>query len=95
MVLLTCCGWLKRFSFGDEGEIVKKHSEMGDMNPRELATIAPLIVLVFWMGLYPTFFLKYSEKSIEHLVQNKEEYRIPLQSSKEMKRPTIGDRREF
>ena len=38
------------------------------MNFRELATVAPLIVLVFWIGLYPKPFLKTFQASVEHLL---------------------------
>ncbi len=88
--------WMvKKVFFGADGEIIKKYPNMTDMNFREMATIIPLIILVFWMGLFPNFFLKYSAKSIEHLVQNKEEYRLQVQESSESQLPQIGDRREF
>jgi NADH-quinone oxidoreductase subunit M len=38
------------------------------MNFRELATVVPLIVLVFWIGLYPKPFLKTFDASVEHLL---------------------------
>jgi NADH-quinone oxidoreductase subunit M len=30
-----------------------------DLNPRELATLVPLVVLCFWIGLYPSPFLRF------------------------------------
>ncbi|HEU4683135.1 MAG TPA: NADH-quinone oxidoreductase subunit M [Nitrospira sp.] len=30
-----------------------QRSKLVDLNPRELATLAPLVVLVFWIGLFP------------------------------------------
>lgn len=88
--------WMvKKVFFGEEGAIVKKYSDMPDMNMRELLTLAPLIVLVFWMGLFPGVFLKYSEKSIERLVTNKENYQIQVQTTKTSELPKIGDSREF
>ncbi len=89
--------WMvKKVFFGEAGDIVKSHSDMKDMNPRELLAIAPLIVMVFWMGLFPGTFLKYSNASIDHLVQNKAEYRLKLYSATPEEKPsTVGDRREF
>ena len=88
--------WMvKKVFFGTEGPIVKKYSDMKDMTTRELLTIAPLIVLIFWMGLYPSFFLKYSEKSLVHLVQNKDQYRLQVQVPSAPKATKVGDSREF
>jgi NADH-quinone oxidoreductase subunit M len=88
--------WMvKKVFFGEDGKIVQNHPGMKDMNFRELATISPLIFLVFWMGLFPGAFLNYSKASINHLVENKQEYRLQQFSSTPQKPSTIGDRREF
>lgn len=87
--------WMvKKVFFGEEGEIVKKYPDMADMNLREILTLAPLIVMVFWMGLFPNTFLSYSSASIAHLEANKDNYKIEL-SQKELKPSKIGDNREF
>ena len=39
-----------------------------DLNGRELATLLPLLVLVFWIGLNPGPFLERVQASVEHLV---------------------------
>ena len=39
-----------------------------DLNLRELSTLVPLVVLVFWIGFYPKPFLGFMEVSVEHLV---------------------------
>ncbi len=72
--------WMvKRVFFGPEGELVQKYKSSGlDMNAREIFVMAPLVVLVFWMGLYPQTFLSYSKASLEHLVENKSNYSISL-----------------
>lgn len=88
--------WMvKKVFFGEIGPVVKSHPEMKDMNLRELLAIAPLIVLVFWMGLFPNTFLEYSNKSMDHLVQNKQEYRLKRYSDSSPKIPAVGDSREF
>jgi NADH-quinone oxidoreductase subunit M len=40
-----------------------------DLTPREKAVFAPLLVLVLWMGVYPSSFLGPIHASVEHLVQ--------------------------
>ncbi len=40
-----------------------------DLNLRELATFVPLIVLAFWIGVYPSFFTKYLDEPVNNIVQ--------------------------
>ena len=83
--------WMvKKVFFGEEGSIVKKYNTMPDMNLREIFTLTPLIVLIFWMGLWPTQFLKYSEKSLQHLIDNKSNYTISIAEPKAKKVQTAG-----
>jgi len=42
---------------------------MLDLSPREKAVFAPLLVLVLWMGIYPSSFLRPIQVSVDHLVQ--------------------------
>ena len=42
---------------------------MFDLSPREKAVFAPLLVLVLWMGVYPSSFLRPIQVSVDHLVQ--------------------------
>ncbi len=39
-----------------------------DMSPREIAVFAPLVVLVIWMGIYPTPFLDVMHASVANLL---------------------------
>jgi NADH-quinone oxidoreductase subunit M len=43
-----------------------------DLAPREIATFAPLMVLVFWMGIYPKSFLDVMHVSVDNLVKRVE-----------------------
>jgi NADH-quinone oxidoreductase subunit M len=43
---------------------------IGDMSLREKAVFAPLIILVIWMGIYPTPFLDVMHVSVEHMIGN-------------------------
>ncbi|MCB1192752.1 MAG: NADH-quinone oxidoreductase subunit M [Leptospiraceae bacterium] len=51
----------KRFLFG---EITNRSNEvLEDLNTREIALLIPLVVLIFWFGIYPKTFMKYLEPS--------------------------------
>jgi len=67
--------WMvKKVFFGTSGELVEKYKDKLEINKREMIVLAPLVILVFWMGLLPGHFLKWSEKSINHLMDNKDNY---------------------
>ena len=40
-----------------------------DLSLREKLMFAPLIVLVLWMGIYPTSYLRPIQVSVDHLVK--------------------------
>jgi NADH-quinone oxidoreductase subunit M len=75
--------WMvKRVFFGPKGEIVQASEHdtqhaLHDLSKREVVVLLPLVVLIFWMGLFPNDFMDYSKKSIDHLIQNKSNYYIP------------------
>lgn len=72
--------WMvKRVFFGPEGEIVSKFKPIGlDVNFREVCVMAPLIVLIFWMGILPNHFLNYSKASLDHLLKNMNNYELTV-----------------
>jgi NADH-quinone oxidoreductase subunit M len=43
---------------------------MVDLEPREIAIFAPLILVVLWMGIYPNSFLHVTSASVQNLIQN-------------------------
>jgi NADH-quinone oxidoreductase subunit M len=45
-----------------------KNERLLDLNHREFATFAPLLILAVWMGLYPTPFLNRLETSVRNVV---------------------------
>lgn len=72
--------WMyKRVFFGAKGQLVmdEKHP-LQDLNWREIAVLVPLVLMVFWMGLFPNHFLSKSKASIQHLVQNKNSYYLSV-----------------
>jgi NADH-quinone oxidoreductase subunit M len=51
------------------GEITREENRnLTDINLREKLILIPLVVLVFWIGLYPSTFFKPMEKSIDTLL---------------------------
>lgn len=49
-------------------KINEKIIGLPDMDLRETLTLLPLIVLVFWIGVYPNSFLSFMHVSVEHLL---------------------------
>ena len=45
-----------------------KNMDLKDLSIRELITIVPLLILIFWIGLYPKPFMKTFDASVSHLV---------------------------
>jgi NADH-quinone oxidoreductase subunit M len=41
-----------------------------DLSPREIFQFAPLLLLVFWMGIYPTSFIDPMSASVANLIEN-------------------------
>jgi len=62
----------QKMFLGPEGSIVeevKKHGHaLRDLNWREIATITPLLVFMFWIGLYPAPFFNLMAPAVQKLV---------------------------
>jgi len=41
-----------------------------DMNKREIGYLLPIIVMMFWMGIYPQTFLRKMDSSVNHLIDS-------------------------
>lgn len=72
--------WMfKRVFFGEKGELVKdEHHPLQDLSCREIAVLVPLVIMVFWMGLFPNHFLNYSKASVDYLVNNRSNYNLTI-----------------
>lgn len=70
--------WMfKRLFFGQKGELVAdEHHPLHDLNWREIAVMVPLVVMVFWMGLFPNHFMDPMKASVENLVNNRTSYSL-------------------
>ncbi|MDE0092036.1 MAG: NADH-quinone oxidoreductase subunit M [Oligoflexia bacterium] len=85
-VVLTAIYMLTAFQkifFLKESPLSKKQK---DLNLREFLYLSPLIFLVFFMGLFPNFFFKYSRASLEHLNKNQSHYSLTLYTQKSEKK---------
>jgi len=62
----------QKMFLGPQGEIVeevKKHGHgLRDLNWREIATVVPLLIFIFWIGLYPAPFFNLISPAVEKLV---------------------------
>jgi len=45
-----------------------KNEKLHDLTPREVATFVPLIILAFWIGLYPKPFFQILEQPVNHAI---------------------------
>ncbi|MBL0348188.1 NADH-quinone oxidoreductase subunit M [Candidatus Villigracilis affinis] len=52
---------------GPAGEITEHH-ELKDLNWREILTVAPLVIFMFWIGLYPKPFFDLLAPAVEKLL---------------------------
>jgi NADH-quinone oxidoreductase subunit M len=74
--------WMvKRVFFGAKGPLVENdHSAHGlDINWREKLVLAPFIVLIFWMGLFPNDFLRWSKASLDHFIEHRTNYELTIE----------------
>ncbi len=61
----------QKMFLGPAGEIVEHH-EIRDLNWREIGTVVPLIIFMFWIGLYPAPFFNILAPAVNKLL-------IPIQ----------------
>ncbi len=50
------------------GTVTPKNEKLHDLTPRELLTFAPLVIIAFWIGLYPKPFFQILEQPVNQLV---------------------------
>jgi len=60
--------WLyQRVMFGPVTQFANE--DLPDLNLREYATLVPLVILDFWMGIYPKPFFTLIEKPVQKIVE--------------------------
>jgi len=62
---------IERVFFGKV--LQKRHMALVDLTPRELLVFAPLLVMIFWLGLYPKPFIDKMEPSVQQWIQQVEQ----------------------
>jgi NADH-quinone oxidoreductase subunit M len=45
-----------------------KMENISDMNPREIIVFASLLIFIVWIGVYPSTFLKVSDRSTARVI---------------------------
>jgi NADH-quinone oxidoreductase subunit M len=45
-----------------------KNEKLHDLTPREVATFVPLLIMAFWIGLYPKPFFQILEQPVNHTI---------------------------
>ena len=71
----------------EESKIVKN---LKDLNLTEFLYLSPLVLLLFFMGLFPNFFFKYSKVSLEYLMKNQYNYSLSLYTKERPKQKQIS-----
>ncbi len=70
---------VKRMFFGEAGKVVADaHGDL-DMGTREMFVMAPLVLLIFWMGIFPGDFLHWSKASLDHFIDNRTHYELNVE----------------
>ena len=69
-VILAAVYMLWMFQRVMMGKITKpENEELEDLNAREIAVMVPLLVFVFWIGVYPNTFFDKMNPSLENLIK--------------------------
>jgi NADH-quinone oxidoreductase subunit M len=60
------------------GPTTEENAKLTDLNGRERLVLAPLVALIFWIGLYPAPFLSRMEPALDHMAR---EYTAKIRAS--------------
>lgn len=68
----------------------EENAGLSDLNARETAALIPLVALVFWIGLYPKFFLDKMNPSVDAFITD---FSVRYQESLGVSKPRLADLR--
>ena len=74
----------QRVFLGAQSPLLKAAQEKLDLKRKEIMVLLPLVILIFWMGIYPKHFLMWSEKSLHHLSQPGK-YKLMIKGDKKVR----------
>jgi NADH-quinone oxidoreductase subunit M len=76
--------WMvQRIAFGLPGQPAPSRGHLIDLGWREMVTLVPLAVLVFWIGFFPNPLLIRMHTSVQGLIQHVEQGDVLLAREKE------------
>ena len=68
------------------GKVTRPENEkLQDLNAREIATLIPMVILIFLMGIYPKLFFSKMDVTVENFLKDfkgKVEMKVDLPASK-------------
>lgn len=70
--------WMVKKVFFGEVNSELTHHHLKDLSCSEYLVLVPLVIMVFWMGMFPGHFIQYSEKSLSHLSKNLSNYELKI-----------------
>jgi len=72
--------WMvKRIFFGGDGKLIAEAHDDLDIGAREIFVLAPLVILIFWMGIFPNDFMNWSKASVNNLIDNRTHYVLSVE----------------
>src|SRR5208337_5295820 len=66
---------LQKVAYG--GTSNPDHAHVLDLGLREILTLTPLLLFVFWIGLHPEPFTRVLDASVKHLLEQTQPARLP------------------
>ncbi|MCB0348635.1 MAG: NADH-quinone oxidoreductase subunit M [Bdellovibrionales bacterium] len=70
--------WMvKKVFFGPAGKLVEGQ-KLPDLNWREISVMTIMTIMIFWMGIYPKFFLDVAKPSVDQYTQTLDKYALKV-----------------
>jgi NADH-quinone oxidoreductase subunit M len=67
-----------------------KNEKLMDLTPREVLTFVPLVIMAFWIGLYPKPFFQIMEQPVNQIVQDVRSAQANVMAESPMQKPVEG-----
>ncbi|MCB1160026.1 MAG: NADH-quinone oxidoreductase subunit M, partial [Leptospiraceae bacterium] len=79
----------KRFLFGEVTN--ENNKSLSDLNAREIGVLIPMVILIFWFGLYPKPFMDYLKPSVNVYLNSASVKAITERNAKSFEEKTYKD----